>query len=135
AVHHGDGAAQEGHVLDEPLADLGMPTHGRPLLLGEPARLEEDGVGNADLADVVQEHAVGEVGQVLRRHSVLAGGGQRVAVHASRVRGAGGAPAAGGRGGRPVAAGGPRWVRGGGAWGGARWRVPSPPRRSSSAWY
>ena len=110
----------------------GCRAHDRPLLGRQRARLEQDGVGDADLADVVQQHAVGEVAQVLLRHAVLAGGGQRVAVHAARV--GLGADVARVEGGaqrlqrRPV-----RLLQL--AIGAARWWVASSTRRSSIAWY
>src|SRR5262245_41696516 len=84
-VDNGHGAAQERDVLDQALADLRMRAHDLPFLGRERSRLQQDRVRNADLADVVQEHAVSEVAQLTLGDPVLARGGQRVAVHAARV--------------------------------------------------
>ena len=84
-VDDGDGAAQERDLLDQPATDLGVRAHHRPLLRRERTRLEEDGVGNADLADVVEQHAVLDVGHLGFGHTVGAGDGERVAAHAARV--------------------------------------------------
>ena len=78
-----DGADQERNLLDEPLADLRVRAHHPPLVRCERAGLEEDRIRNADLADVVEKHAVGEVGQLIVRHVVGAGERQRVAVDAA----------------------------------------------------
>src|SRR5438067_5225495 len=57
------GADDRTHVLepldrrDDPLAELGVRLHQRPLLGGQAARLGEDRRGDADLADVVEEGA------------------------------------------------------------------------------
>ena len=43
-----------GRPREEPMADLGMALHRSPLLIGERASLEQDLVGDRDLADVVE---------------------------------------------------------------------------------
>ena len=63
-----------------------MAPHDLPLGRRERARLEQDGVRNPDLADVVQQHAVLEVAQRAIRHSVRARDGERIAAHPARVR-------------------------------------------------
>src|SRR2546430_636166 len=52
--------AQALERLADPLADDRVLVHHHPLLVGEPARLVEDLVGDADLADVVQHAALAE---------------------------------------------------------------------------
>ena len=46
--------------LADPLADLGMPAHQVPFLAVERRRLGQDSLGHPDLADVVEQGAVGD---------------------------------------------------------------------------
>ncbi len=80
-----DRVAQEGNPLEELAAHLRMAPHDPPLVRRERAGLEEDRVGDADLADVVQQHAAAE--RVELRLGQAVGAGQRdgVAVHAAGV--------------------------------------------------
>jgi len=47
----------------------GVAAHDHPLLLRERPRLEQDGVGHAHLADVVQQGAPAHLRQLLPRHA------------------------------------------------------------------
>jgi len=76
---HGREVRERVHRRDDPLADLGVAAHVVALALGEPARLAQDGVADADLADVVQEGGGLDVVEVARRHAGLARHAQRQA--------------------------------------------------------
>ena len=58
-------------ILDHPSSHLYMPAHDLPLLLGQFPRFVEDGVGNADLADVMEQGAVTEELQLLSNNTEL----------------------------------------------------------------
>src|SRR5215467_1727182 len=72
-VDDGHRAREEGDVLQEPPPHFRMRAHHLPLLRAEGARLEEDRVGDPDLADVVEDHSVLHVTQVRLAHAVGAG--------------------------------------------------------------
>ena len=59
-----------------PDADLDMRAHDGPLVVREPSRFEQDGVGNADLADVVQQSRPVEVFQFLFTETTLRANGR-----------------------------------------------------------
>ncbi len=85
-VHHRDRVAQERDALQDLPADLGMAPHDHPLLGRQGAGLEQDRVGDADLADVVQEDAAAQRVELGGGQAVRAGEGQRVGVHAAGVQ-------------------------------------------------
>ena len=51
----------------DPLADLGMAPHDRPLVVIERPGLRQDPIRDADLPDVVEQRAVGDCVQLLGR--------------------------------------------------------------------
>ena len=84
-VDDGHGAPEEGDALDEAAPQLRMGAHDLPLVHAEAAGLEQDAVGDADLADVVEEDAVLEIPHLAVGHAVGAGDGQGVADYPTRV--------------------------------------------------
>src|SRR5262249_56381731 len=58
------GSAEEGDPLDHLVADVRVPLHLRPLLGGEPGRLEQHRIGDADLPDVVEERPAADLLQL-----------------------------------------------------------------------
>ena len=84
-IDDGDGVPEKRHVLDETAAHRGMRPHDLPFVGGQRPRLEEDAVGNGDLADVMEHDAVLDVGELALRHAVSLGEGKGVDTHALRV--------------------------------------------------
>ena len=67
-----DGVVQEAEAVDDPRALVGVPLHQRPLLIREDGGLEQDRVGNGQLADVVEERRVPEQVELRLREPQLA---------------------------------------------------------------
>src|SRR5438128_1548836 len=84
-IHDGHGAPEKGDALDEAAPEVRVGAHDLPLVGREGPGLEEDAVRDADLADVVKEHAVLDVTELAVGQSVGAGKGQGVADHAPGV--------------------------------------------------
>src|SRR5204863_4415303 len=76
---------EEGNTGDDPRAVLRMFTHGGPLGLRERPRLAQDVVWDADLADVVQDGAATEEGDVLSADPELVDDELHVAQHTIAV--------------------------------------------------
>ena len=64
--------ARRGDRAHDALADRGVLAHQRPLVLGQRAGLEQHVVGDAELADVVQERDVLDVGDLVGRQAEAA---------------------------------------------------------------
>ena len=54
------GVVEEAEPVDDPRALVGVPLHQRPLVGRQARRLEQDRVGDRELADVVEERRVAE---------------------------------------------------------------------------
>ena len=80
-VDDGHGAGEEGNVLDEPPTHFGMRPHHLPLVRREGTRLEENRIGNADLADVVEDDAVLDVARLRLGHAVGVSHRERIQTH------------------------------------------------------
>ena len=68
------------------LAHRRMSAHQHPLFVGEPPWLAQDLIGNADLADIVNQRAQPQRLDVLGGQPHLGGDGDRIARDAIRVR-------------------------------------------------
>ena len=76
-------------AVEDASAELGVLAHFVPLGVGELARLLEDGVRDADLADVVKHAGEVDALRLARSHRQL--GGDQLGVAADGLRVAGGA--------------------------------------------
>ena len=83
----GHGVVQETEPVDDPRALVGVPLHQRPLLVGEDGRLEQDRVGDGELADVVEQRRVAEEVELRLREAQLAADREGELLHAPRVAG------------------------------------------------
>ena len=81
------GVVQEAEPVDDPRALVRVALHERPLLVGEHGRLEQDRVGDRELADVVEERRVAEQVELGLRKPQLAADRERELLHAPRMAG------------------------------------------------
>ena len=68
-------ALQEADLRDEDARQQRVPLHGLPFATAQGARLAQDGVGHAYLADIVEERAALDVDEPFFRHVHLPGDG------------------------------------------------------------
>ena len=84
-AHDLDGALQEPDGLHDRCPDRGVAPHDVPFVVGEGAGLAQYRFGDADLADVVQEEPVGNLGLQRQLRVDPSGKGQSVALGAIQV--------------------------------------------------
>ena len=79
--------AEEPEPVDDARALLGVALHQRPLLGRERGGLQQDRVGDRELADVVEERGVAEQVELRLGEAELAADRERELLHAARVAG------------------------------------------------
>src|SRR6266545_1402286 len=72
-----DGVVEEAEAVDDACPLLRVPLHQRPLVLGEAGGLQQDRVGDRELADVVEEGGMSEQVELRLRQAQLAADRQR----------------------------------------------------------